>query len=139
MSADRDERRKKRVEAFRLLAGDRLQRLSVGWVEFERTRGDLTAFLREVHTLKGECRLVGFGSAAKLLHAVENIAQRMRAGERPPTPEEGDVVISGLEVAGSLTRGDPAAPSPEAEGFLARARHDPTAAREGGGPKAPTL
>jgi chemotaxis protein histidine kinase CheA len=139
MSADRDERRKKRVEAFRLLAGDRLQRLSVGWVEFERTRGDLTAFLREVHTLKGECSLVGFAAAAKVLHAVEDIAQRMRAGERPPTPEEGDLVISGLEVAGSLTRGDPTAPSPEAEGFLARVRHDPTAAREGGGPKAPTL
>ena len=43
MAVDRDERRKKRVETFRQLASDRLGRLSVGWVEFERTHGDLTA------------------------------------------------------------------------------------------------
>src|SRR5216117_3213107 len=114
MSADKDERRKKRLETFRLLAGDRLGRLSVSWVEFERTRGDLTAFLREVHTLKGECSLIGFATSSKILHAVEDIAQRFRTAARPPTPEEGDLVISGLDLAGVLTRGDPTLVPPEA-------------------------
>jgi two-component system, chemotaxis family, sensor kinase CheA len=124
MAVDRDERRKKRVETFRLLAGDRLSRLSVGWVEFERTRGDLTGFLREVHTLKGECSLIGFATAARVLHAIEDIAQRLRGGARPPTPAEGDLVISGLELAGVLAAGDPALAPPEAEGFLARVKFD---------------
>jgi two-component system, chemotaxis family, sensor kinase CheA len=135
MSTDRDDRRQKRIETFRQLAAERLTRLNRVWIEAERPGADLAPFLREAHTLKGECSLTGFAGPAKVMHAVEDVAQRSRAAGRPPTAAEGDLVIAGLALAGTLIgrepHPDPAVP-PVVD-FLQRVRNELGLGGLGGG------
>ena len=53
MAVDQEARRKRRVEMFRQVAAERVGKLNLMWIEFERNAGDPAIFLREAHTLKG--------------------------------------------------------------------------------------
>jgi chemotaxis protein histidine kinase CheA len=55
---------------------ERLGNLSSAFVELEARPDDeavLAAIMREIHTLKGEAKLVGFGSVADVAHTTEDL------------------------------------------------------------------
>ena len=120
MAVDQEARRKRRVEMFRQVAAERVGKLNLMWIEFERNAGDPAVFLREAHTLKGEASLTGFLLASKLVHAVEDYVKAVRDRGQPPVERDGDVILEGLDLVQRLTQAEPEAPSLEADAFLLR-------------------
>jgi two-component system chemotaxis sensor kinase CheA len=119
--ADHDAKYKKRLETFRAVAQERLDRLNLGWIHFEQGVGGaatMTAFLREIHTLKGEAGLTGFSSIAKLLHRLEDLVQGVVKSGRAPEPSAGDLVMRGLDVVANVVKRAPEAESAEVETFV---------------------
>jgi chemotaxis protein histidine kinase CheA/CheY-like chemotaxis protein len=108
------------MEMFRQVAAERIAKLNLLWIDVERGVSDPAPFLREAHTLKGEASLTGFALASKSVHALESCVKLVRDRGAPPTEADGDVILSGLDVVGRLCQGDPDAPSPDADAFLAK-------------------
>jgi len=73
---DRSDARQALVAKFRVVAAERLQRLNNALLELERTPGAPTAadtLMREIHTLKGEAKLVGFADINMVAHRTEDL------------------------------------------------------------------
>jgi chemotaxis protein histidine kinase CheA len=120
MAIDQEARRKRRVEMFRQVAAERIGKLNLAWIEFEQRAGDIAAFLREAHTLKGEASLTGFAKASKLVHSIEDYVKLVRDRGTPPTERDGDLILSGLDLVSRLAQSEPDAPSLESDAFLAK-------------------
>ena len=120
MAMDQEARRQRRVEMFRQVAGERIGKLNLSWIEFEQGSGDPAAFLREAHTLKGEASLTGFVLVSRLVHAVEDYVKLVRDRGDRPGERDGDVILSGLDLVLRLTQVDPDSPSLEADAFVTR-------------------
>ncbi len=110
---DSDERQGKRLEVFRALAVERISRLNLAWIDFETRGVELTGFLREIHTLKGEAGLIGFAEVAHLAHLVESLVGSLRGREGAPEQSAGDLVLRGLDVMGAMIAVTPGIPHPE--------------------------
>jgi chemotaxis protein histidine kinase CheA len=121
MADDQDAKLKRRLETFRAVAQERLDRLNLGWIQFEQapTGGSITGFLREIHTLKGEAGLTGFASVNRLLHRLEDLVQGEARSGRAPEPSAGDLVMRGLDIAATVLKRAPEPESPEVVAFLA--------------------
>jgi chemotaxis protein histidine kinase CheA len=121
VASDQDAKYRKRLETFRAVAQERLDRLNLGWIQFEQGSGGSAAiggFLREIHTLKGEAGLTGFSSIARLLHRLEDLVQAVIKSGRPPDAGAGDLVMRGLDVIASVAKRAPEQVSPEIEAFV---------------------
>lgn len=114
---DPEVRRKRRLDTFRQVAAERVARLNLAWIEFETKKGDLAGFLRESHTLKGEASLTGFAQVSRLVHALEDLVKRVRAGDSDP--RAGDRVMRALDLVGRLAESDPVTESAEAAAWIA--------------------
>lgn len=93
---------RKRLEAFRGIAEDRLTRLNLLWVQLEQGLGDpeaLRELARELHTLKGEAALMGLPQVAALVHGLEELLRPHFAGA-PVDPAVGDQLLRGLDLVG---------------------------------------
>jgi two-component system, chemotaxis family, sensor kinase CheA len=69
------------LEKFRQVAGERLARLAEqleGLRKAPENAALATDLARELHTLKGESRMMGFGEAGRLLHALEDAFKHHR-------------------------------------------------------------
>jgi chemotaxis protein histidine kinase CheA len=121
MADDQDARLRRRLETFRAVAEERLDRLNLGWIQFEQAPGatTATAFLREIHTLKGEAGLTGFSSVNRLLHRLEDLVQAVVKTGRPAEASAGDLVMRGLDVAATVIKRAPESESPEITSFVA--------------------
>ena len=121
MADDQDAKLRRRLETFRAVAQERLDRLNLGWIQFEQApgNGNATAFLREIHTLKGEAGLTGFSSVNRLLHRLEDLVQAQVRSGRPPEPSAGDLVMRGLDVAATVVKRAPESESAEITAFVA--------------------
>ncbi|HVE86389.1 MAG TPA: ATP-binding protein, partial [Myxococcales bacterium] len=103
----RDERRKALVLQFQAVAADRLSKLSRAWMEVERKRGgpQVEELLRELHTLKGEARVVGYVAAATWLHELETVVAEARERKFPPERAVSEAVLGVVDaVADQLSR-----------------------------------
>ena len=80
---------------------ERLGNLSSAFVELEARPDDeavLAAIMREIHTLKGEAKLVGFGSVADVAHTTEDLllfANELALDARAPAHR---VITRGLDL-----------------------------------------
>jgi two-component system, chemotaxis family, sensor kinase CheA len=111
----RDERRRALVLQFQAVAAERLSKLSRAWVEVERRRGGphVDELLRELHTLKGEARVVGYTAAASRLHELESVLGEARERKFPPERAVSEAVLGVLDaVTDQFSR----APDPKDEG-----------------------
>jgi len=140
----RDDKKAARLARFRGVAEERLVRLNLAWIRYEENQDAavLAEILRELHSLKGESALMGFGPASEVVHAVEDLLQAARAGrldlQGASGEEVGDLLLDGLDLVSELIqRGSPNTPSPEADAFAARVRATPALAA-GGQSKPPT-
>ncbi len=80
-----DRTRQKLLPKFRETTADRVERISAALLSIERggapgVREDLA---RELHTLKGEARLMGYGGLSTVVHAAEDLLQALPDGPGP--------------------------------------------------------
>jgi two-component system, chemotaxis family, sensor kinase CheA len=122
VAGDQDAKLRRRLETFRTVAQERLDRLNLGWIQFEQGTGGPnagTVFLREIHTLKGEAGLTGFASVSRLLHRLEDlVGATVKAGSALDA-SVGDLVMRGLDLAGTVIKRPPEAETEEINTFLA--------------------
>jgi two-component system chemotaxis sensor kinase CheA/two-component system sensor histidine kinase and response regulator WspE len=80
--------RQKLLPRFREVTADRVERISAFLLELERgaaTAENQQELARELHTLKGETRMMGFGGIAAVVHAAEDLLKalpREKPGDR---------------------------------------------------------
>lgn len=102
-----DPQQRKRLEMFRTLAGERLTRLNLLWVQLEHGAADPAAIqelARELHTLKGEASLMGFPQVSSLVHGLEELIRPQIQGAAADT-ETGDLLLRGLDLIGAGIEG----------------------------------
>ncbi len=110
-------RRRKRLDMFRQVAGERIGRLNLAWIDFETKGVDPAGFLREGHTLKGEASLTGFVEVSRLVHLIEGFVKLVRDRHGRPDQYAGDLVLRGLDLVTELVQDEPGAWPSEAEAF----------------------
>src|SRR5512134_3643615 len=83
-----EEIRQKLLPRFRETTADRVEKISAALLELERgnATSELTEELaRELHTLKGEARMMGFVGISSVVHAAEDLLKALspdRPGDR---------------------------------------------------------
>ena len=89
---------------FRLLfaqeAEMRLARLGEQLLQLEANTSDpelVASIFREAHTLKGAAAVVGIEDASRIAHALEDILEELRSGQRLPTPELVDAALVAVD------------------------------------------
>lgn len=110
-------RRQKQLDMFRQVAGERIGRLNLAWIDFETKGVDPAGFLREGHTLKGEASLTGFVEVSRLVHIIEGFVKLVRDQHGRPDQHAGDLILRGLDLVSELVQSEPGAWSSEAEAF----------------------
>lgn len=112
-----NERRKALQAKFQLAARERLTKLNLGLQELvnqpekpERTQ----ALLRELHTLKGDAKMVGLPAVNRAAHRLEDVLLWCRDQHFALSPEQADLLYSGLDLVTLLVEeGEAAAGSEE--------------------------
>jgi len=117
--------RRKLLDEFQRTALDRIARVNVLWIGLESDpRDEATAeeLLRELHTLKGESRMMGFSSVSSLTHRMEELALSVRQQGGAPPQELGDLVMDASDAVCRLLQqpGEPSPPAVELSGLRAR-------------------
>jgi chemotaxis protein histidine kinase CheA len=110
-------RRQKRLDMFRQVAGERIGRLNLAWIDFETKGVDPAGFLREGHTLKGEASLTGFVEVSRLVHLIEGFVKLVCDRHGRPDQHAGDLILRGLDLITELVQGEPGAWPCEAAAF----------------------
>ncbi len=83
-----EEIRQKLLPRFRETTADRVEKISAALLELERGQGTpelLQELARELHTLKGEARMMGFVGISSVVHAAEDLLKAVgpeRSGEQ---------------------------------------------------------
>lgn len=83
MSADAI--RQRLLVKFREVTGDRVERLQAALLSVEGGVGEepLQEVARELHTLKGEARLMGFSALSRIVHLAEDLLPSLSGGASP--------------------------------------------------------
>ncbi len=78
-----EEIRQKLLGKFREVTADRVEKISASLLELERGGGAeaLQEVARELHTLKGEARMMGFVGISHVVHAAEDLLKSLPPGE----------------------------------------------------------
>ncbi|HWW53725.1 MAG TPA: hybrid sensor histidine kinase/response regulator [Acidimicrobiales bacterium] len=91
-------------DEFRLLfaqeAEERLANLGRQLLELEQDASDpelIASIFREAHTLKGAAAVVGLEEVGVVAHAMEDLLEQLRAGERLATPALIDAVLAAVD------------------------------------------
>jgi chemotaxis protein histidine kinase CheA len=120
--SDEQDKRNKRLEAFRAAVGERIAALNVAWIQIEQGTGnpDATANLRgTLHTLKGEAGLFGFRDIALIAHALEDLVEYVTAQHERPSSDVGQVVLNAFDLIETLAARPPEEGSPAVAAMLA--------------------
>lgn len=116
------------IEKFRAVALERLERMNALLVNLERSPDDPEAveeILREIHTLKGEAKMMGFADVNLVAHQTEHLLLDEPTGAHITQPERVELIFEGLDLmralmtksAGSTTQ------SLDLSGFVDRVNH----------------
>ncbi|MEK6635436.1 MAG: hybrid sensor histidine kinase/response regulator [Planctomycetota bacterium] len=84
---------------------DRIQKLNQAILTFEKDTSNLELLkeiMREVHTLKGTARMMGFGEIVTLSHKVEDIFVKIKEGGLQPAKGLYDVVFQALDILANM-------------------------------------
>jgi two-component system, chemotaxis family, sensor kinase CheA len=94
---------------FRLLfaqeAEMRLARLTEQLLQLETSGSDpelVASIFREAHTLKGAAAVVGIDEASFVAHALEDLLEEVRSGERAPTSDLVDAALVAVDALGAM-------------------------------------
>ncbi|MBV9664950.1 MAG: hybrid sensor histidine kinase/response regulator [Actinobacteria bacterium] len=87
-------------QLFAQEAEQRLARLGQDLLQLEERGSDVElvrSIFREAHTLKGGAAVVGFDDVGMVAHAMEDLLEQLRSGERLPTPDVVDVLLAACD------------------------------------------
>ncbi|ARE40327.1 Signal transduction histidine kinase CheA [Rhodovulum sp. P5] len=87
-------------QGFLAEARELIERASEALLSLERTPGDpalVAALFRAVHTLKGNSGLFDIGPLTRVVHAGEDVLDRVRAGEIALTGDMADALLDALD------------------------------------------
>lgn len=126
------------IEKFRSVALDRIERMNVALVTLEKDGGneELTQnLLREIHTLKGEAKMMGFADVNLVAHLTEHLMLDADVVDFDIPRGVVDLIFTGLDILRSLlTKSAGQSDTPvDLAGFV-----DATAAARFGGTDKPT-
>ena len=116
------------IEKFRSVTQERLERIDAGWNAL--TRGTASPkvdadLLRELHTLKGDARVVGFVDVGVLCQRLEDVVTASR-GRHYQVHEDVDIVVTmAIQFVAMLVRrrADTARSGIDLDGFLRQIEH----------------
>ncbi len=90
------------LEQFVVEAREGLERIGRRLLEVERNPGDaelLNDLFRAVHTLKGNCGLFEFKALERVVHAAEDLLDRVRSGAMAYHPDLADALLQAMDHA----------------------------------------
>ena len=88
------------LDAFIRESEEEITKLNNSLLELEsdpENREAMDQIFRTAHTLKGNFGAMGFGDAANLAHAMEDLLDEMRDGKMAVTPEVMDLIFDGVD------------------------------------------
>ncbi len=93
------------LDQFILEARECLEQIGKRLLDVERQPTDealLNDLFRQVHTLKGNCGLFEFKALERVVHAGEDLLDRVRSGELAYGPEMADALLDAMDYAAEL-------------------------------------
>lgn len=122
-----DAQRAALLSKFRDSTRARLHRLGVTWSEIidggRREPEQTAAIMREIHTVKGESKLMGYATMNRVAHHVEELLTALRDAGFTGSDAEKDAVLTGVDVLAELVD-DEAEPSGARAHRAARFLHE---------------
>jgi len=91
------------LQKFQEVSADRLQKIQLGVLELEKPTADQSAdeVARELHTMKGEARMLGLAAIGQLAHAAEDVLRAERDG-RAATEVATDLLLRACDTISDL-------------------------------------
>jgi chemotaxis protein histidine kinase CheA len=82
---DTEALKKSLLKKFQEVTADRLQKIQLGVIDLEKPTAAQAAddVARELHTMKGEARMLGLAAIGQLAHAAEDLLKAERDGQAP--------------------------------------------------------
>src|SRR6516162_8427250 len=73
------------LKKFQEVTADRLQKIQLGVLELEKptSAGAADEVARELHTMKGEARMLGLAAIGQIAHAAEDLLRAAREQKAP--------------------------------------------------------
>ncbi len=118
--------RKVLIEKFRAVAAERIERLNNAFLALEKAPDDAeaaTLVLREIHSLKGEAKLMGFADINLIAHRTEDLLLYAKARGYRVEQEVADLILKGLDIISLLLNKEAGGEKPaiDLSAFLSRA------------------
>jgi two-component system, chemotaxis family, sensor kinase CheA len=100
---DTEALKKSLLKKFQEVTSDRLQKIQLGVLDLGKPESPQTAddVARELHTMKGEARMLGLAAIGQLAHAVEDVLKSSRDG-KTPTQTAADLMLQACDVLSEL-------------------------------------
>ncbi|MBU8894479.1 hybrid sensor histidine kinase/response regulator [Corallococcus sp. H22C18031201] len=100
---DTEALKKSLLKKFQEVTTDRLQKIQLGVIDLEKETADQAAedVARELHTMKGEARMLGLAAIGQLAHAAEDVLRAEREG-KTATEIATDVMLRACDVVSDL-------------------------------------
>ena len=100
---DTEALKKTLIVKFVEVTGDRLQTIQLGVLELEKPTADKAAenVARELHTMKGEARMLGLHAVGQLAHACEDVLKANR-DQKLPSRTATDLLLRACDVIADL-------------------------------------
>ena len=101
------------IAKFRTVGAERLARLNNGLLALQADPGDTetaTGLLREVHTIKGEARMLGFLELNEAAHRTEDLLLHAKELGFRLSPDLTDLILAGYDLMAALLGDEGAAP-----------------------------
>ncbi|MFY0568070.1 hybrid sensor histidine kinase/response regulator [Archangium lansingense] len=91
------------LSKFQEVSADRLQKIQLGILDLEKPTADQAAdeVARELHTMKGEARMLGLAAIGQLAHAAEDVLRAERDG-RAATEVATDLLLRACDIISDL-------------------------------------
>ena len=98
------------LKKFQEVTSDRLQKIQLGVLELEKPDSAAAAeeVARELHTMKGEARMLGLSAIGQLAHATEDLLRAQREGKAPAQTAT-DLMLRACDAISDLLEDQPAA------------------------------
>ncbi|PTL85362.1 hybrid sensor histidine kinase/response regulator [Vitiosangium sp. GDMCC 1.1324] len=100
---DTESLKKSLLSKFQEVSADRLQKIQLGVLDLEKPTADQAAdeVARELHTMKGEARMLGLAAIGQLAHAAEDVLRAERDG-RTATEVATDLLLRACDIISDL-------------------------------------
>jgi two-component system chemotaxis sensor kinase CheA len=107
---DTEALKKSLLKKFQEVSADRLQKIQLGVLDLEKPHADQAAddVARELHTMKGEARMLGLAGIGQLAHAAEDVLRAEREG-KAATEVATDLLLRACDTLSDLLEDLPAA------------------------------